>query len=305
MSATISVSTTKTMKDFAKSAGEPGVIPNKAAVAHRYQEQHPTVRLVDVTPTVAEEMLRYNTGNRSVRKGRVILYTRLMLEGRWALTPDAIGFTKDGRLTNAQHRLMAVVAAGKQDPSIRVPFILAMGLQERSQAVSDRGSRRSAADALLISEGRAAPVAARVAKALLPYIGRADCTDEELVEHVRAWHPTYEWISSTELARKHASAPVLAALALAWTADKELGVMFADKMVEPSDLPKGSPVLAAIEIAQSHVVTNVERRRVFLRTLTCLRAAAVGELIQGGARYAYATNRGLEYFLLKIVGPEK
>lgn len=278
--------------------------PPATPTTRSYLSDVPVFYRVDVTPALAEEMLRHNAGNRSLRKERVILYTRLMLEDAWYLAPDAIGFSTAGRLLNAQHRLMAVVAAGRAKPQISVPFFVALGLHEKSQAVMDRGSRRTAADALLLSEGRAAPVAAAVAKTLLPYVGRADVTDEDVVEHVRAWHSTYEWVAATQLARKHprASAPVLAALALVWTADKEVATQFAEKMVEPSDLPKGSPVLAAIEIAQGKVVTRVDRRRVFLRMLNCLLAAAEKRLVPG-ARYAYGTSRGLDHFLLQIAGP--
>ncbi|MCK5665684.1 MAG: hypothetical protein KAI17_19485 [Thiotrichaceae bacterium] len=72
-------------------------------------------RVVTITPSIAEHMLTYcNTLNRKLNKRRVTFLAKAIKKGEWQLNGEAIIFSKDYRLIDGQHRLQAVVAAGKE-----------------------------------------------------------------------------------------------------------------------------------------------------------------------------------------------
>lgn len=80
------------------------------------QANTPRVELVNVTPSMAEEFLKKNTGNRTIRESRVRTYTELMRRGEWTFSNDGIGFFDDGTLANGQHRLLAIIRSGETVP---------------------------------------------------------------------------------------------------------------------------------------------------------------------------------------------
>ncbi len=96
-----------------------------------------------VTPVLAEELLRGNTGNRVIRKQRVAMWSRIIRDNRWMLNNDTLVMTSDGRLLNGQHRLLAIVDSG-----IAVPMQILWNADPRSYDTMDRGVKRSVADAL-------------------------------------------------------------------------------------------------------------------------------------------------------------
>lgn len=102
--------------------------------------------VVVITPVVAKQLLDYtNVRNRTLRQGRVDLYKNFLINNQWHLTPDALAFTKDGVLANAQHRLEGVVKSG-----IAAEFLVVFDI-ELSSAI-DTGAKRSYHDNVKISE---------------------------------------------------------------------------------------------------------------------------------------------------------
>lgn len=69
------------------------------------------VEIIDITPSIATEMLTHNIANRPTSEATVRLYATLMREGKWRENGEAIQFGADGRLLNGQHRLKAIVAS--------------------------------------------------------------------------------------------------------------------------------------------------------------------------------------------------
>ena len=66
-----------------------------------------------VDPTRAATWLETaNEGNRKVRQRRVDYYAQQMIQGRWKVVSNALGFDQSGRLIDGQHRLWAVVESG-------------------------------------------------------------------------------------------------------------------------------------------------------------------------------------------------
>lgn len=98
-----------------------------------------------ITPEMASAMLAENINNRPLSSLTVKRYTTLLEEDRFLLTSDAIGFDWNGRLSNGQHRLTAIVRSG-----VAAELLVVRGLNPAAFAVLDVGKRRSPADALTI-----------------------------------------------------------------------------------------------------------------------------------------------------------
>lgn len=162
----------------------------------------PRLDVVTVTPTVAKEWLDANTKNRPVRQSRVLFYAREMREGRWRLNGEAVKWSRDGRLLDGQHRLLACIEAG-------VPFTTAVvfGLAEEVFATLDRGAKRTPGDNLaLLGESNAELIAAALKKlvqmkrgVLFSYGPAAQVSPEEIIEAL-VQHP--EIRDSVPFARK-------------------------------------------------------------------------------------------------------
>lgn len=103
------------------------------------------MELKTITPDEAKAMLEKNIGNRPCNQATVRLYTNLMLEGKWGLTPDAIAFDVTGRLMNGQHRLKAVILSNTTQK-----FLVTSQMPLESFAYTDYGRRRQAGDVLSV-----------------------------------------------------------------------------------------------------------------------------------------------------------
>lgn len=103
----------------------------------------PSIKVVSVTPAMAQEWLTHNEVNRNIRTHDVEKYARAMIRGQWALTGEAIKFSSDGKLLDGQHRLTAIMRA-KQP----VQLVVIHGIDESAQLEMDSGARRTASDAL-------------------------------------------------------------------------------------------------------------------------------------------------------------
>ena len=99
----------------------------------------------EITPEAARAMLACNTRNRPLSKDQVRRYARLMRQGRFLPTCDAIAFDRQGRLANGQHRLQALLNTGA--PQL---MLVTTGLAPEVFTFLDYGKRRSASDALSI-----------------------------------------------------------------------------------------------------------------------------------------------------------
>ncbi len=110
----------------------------------------PHARIVTATPALVDALLAMNTSN---RKHRLTASTRLagdIRNGAWLLTASGIGVDRDGVLSDGQHRLYAIKAAGYPP----VQFLLMTGLDPLAQSVVDRHAKRSLADSLSMVLGR-------------------------------------------------------------------------------------------------------------------------------------------------------
>jgi len=100
-----------------------------------------------VTPAIAIELLKNNTGNRAIKKPTLFRYSNEMKGGRWKEdTGELIKLNEYGKILDGQHRLRAVVHSG-----CSIHFHFAYDLSDEIFDVLDTGSLRNASDSFFIS----------------------------------------------------------------------------------------------------------------------------------------------------------
>ncbi|HZF88787.1 hypothetical protein [Streptomyces sp.] len=105
---------------------------------------HTEVRTV--TPDLAQQWLELNTSNRPLSRPTVTHLTRAIQRGEWKLTHQGIAFDEEGMLVDGQHRLHAVVKAGRA-----VEMLVAHGVPRVAFTVMDTGRKRTGRDALSLA----------------------------------------------------------------------------------------------------------------------------------------------------------
>lgn len=101
------------------------------------------VRVLTITPEMAERLLEDRGPNRHVSAAVVNKYARDIAAGRWRLNGQTIKIAADGRLLDGQHRLEAAKKARKGFPAIIVE-----GLAPEIFHSLDIGRRRAMSDVL-------------------------------------------------------------------------------------------------------------------------------------------------------------
>jgi len=82
------------------------------------------IRVTDITPEYAEEILKLNTSNRPIKRTRVDMYAADMMSNRWQSNGVPIVIGTDNILKDGQHRLAACIKAKstiKDAIIIRIP----------------------------------------------------------------------------------------------------------------------------------------------------------------------------------------
>jgi hypothetical protein len=114
------------------------------------------VRIIEVTPALAERWLKLNTHNRPIKERLIAQYAATMKRGEWRLTPEPIAFTKPWKdpadltdhketLIEGQHRLHAVLRSG-----VSVPMTVWFGCEPEEFQVIGQGAERTNGDVLSI-----------------------------------------------------------------------------------------------------------------------------------------------------------
>lgn len=107
-----------------------------------------SVKNVMVTAKMAVPWLATTEKNRKIRARKVAQYARDMVAGAWTASGDAVCFDLGGHLTNAHHRLLALIEADKEVPGISIPMCVMRGMPLDSAQNIDTGMSRSFGDAL-------------------------------------------------------------------------------------------------------------------------------------------------------------
>lgn len=101
------------------------------------------VRIVTITPRLAQEWIGRNVHNRVPNKRGIERYAEDIKTGRWRLTGESIKFDNRGVLVDGQNRLYAVIKAG-----IQMESYVCFGLDPDSFINLDTGRSRRLSDVL-------------------------------------------------------------------------------------------------------------------------------------------------------------
>ena len=123
-----------------------------------------SVSLVYITPEIAQHYLSYNTQNRKESGSSINFLTQQMNKGLFIENGESIVFDKNMKLTDGQHRLMAIIKSGK---SYHIPVV--KGVNVKSMATYDTGKNRSASDVLSINGFKNASLLSSFIKLIYKY----------------------------------------------------------------------------------------------------------------------------------------
>jgi len=123
-----------------------------------------SVSLVYITPEIAQHYLSFNTQNRKESGSSINFLTQQMNKGLFIENGESIVFDKNMKLTDGQHRLMAIIKSGK---SYHIPVV--KGVNVKSMATYDTGKNRSASDVLSINGFKNASLLSSFIKLIYKY----------------------------------------------------------------------------------------------------------------------------------------
>lgn len=124
------------------------------------------LEVVTLTPNDAEKLLIASSSQRQrpLSQTRVQQYARLMRDGQWRVTHQAIGIDPAGVLIDGQHRVAAIAASG-----VNVPILIAYDSDPETFDVLDTGRTRTPAATLSIAGFGNANVFSAAARYYLVY----------------------------------------------------------------------------------------------------------------------------------------
>jgi hypothetical protein len=122
---------------------------------------HDGTRTGVVTPEVAGWLLALNSGNRPLLQAAVNRFIRILRTEQWMLTGEPIIVSREGVLSDGQHRLEAVARSG-----LAAMMDVRFGIDRAAFAATGTGTRRTAGQALAIAGGSHSSTQAAIARLL-------------------------------------------------------------------------------------------------------------------------------------------
>lgn len=173
-----------------------------------------TAEIKTATKQLVDSLLEMNTSNRSLRTSTVEAYCRDIQAGRWKLTNQGIGITKDGVLADGQHRLEAI----KKSNYPPVPLLIVSGLDSDVQMVVDAHSKRSSRDLIQFAFGvrvsKSAPAIAILIMRNSQKRWHGAFTNQEIMDIIVDYKSEIAIVTETPKCANYFAAPYLAAFVL-------------------------------------------------------------------------------------------
>jgi hypothetical protein len=108
-------------------------------------DQNIVAEVMTITPSDATAWLRCNKNNRPLRKRHIEFLASEITNGNWQINGQAIVIADDEQILDGQHRLFAIIEAGKPIKSMVV-----YGITPDAFKTIDTGAVRTGADALCL-----------------------------------------------------------------------------------------------------------------------------------------------------------
>lgn len=105
------------------------------------EKQQISAKVETISPAVAISYLNRSAKNRRLSEKKVQDYAKMMLDDEWRLNGEPIIIGKSGNLIDGQHRLKAVIYAGK-----RIEMLVVEGVDDDTFDTIDSGKSRSLGD---------------------------------------------------------------------------------------------------------------------------------------------------------------
>ncbi len=233
--------------DDDKPIKENGEDTNFSSYLNRLKTTDQTVTL-DISSSMAKEMLSYITKQRPLINTTVQRYSREMKEERWVLTGECLIFGRNGALLNGQHRLRAVIRSGKT-----VTMDVRFGINPEYFPKIDRLHPRSASDIFgMLGEKNCAPLSA-MTRVVWQYentkgmrIAWKEPEPEQLWEYMNERHPDLRKYIETHKLTLKAGWGLRAGISAyhylcATTSGKEEADLFFYMFLTGRDIPTWSP----------------------------------------------------------------
>lgn len=209
----------------------------------------PTSEIIDITPQQATKWLERNVNNRPLNADRVKTIAAAILRNEWTLNGDSVKLSLTGRLLDGQHRLSAIVVAGRPCRSLIVRNLP----DETFKAIDTNRMARQARDVLAMEGIQNATTHASAARMLFYYenYGHPFVNEPVTIEQVNAialnrpgMAEAVSYVCGRLWLKKHMT-PTLAAFCryVFMKQDADIAAKFFDELVSGVGLAKGSPVL--------------------------------------------------------------
>lgn len=112
------------------------------------REKGPFARMLTITPDLADYILQKNENNRNISNPSVRKMADDIKNGDWQANGQSIIIDTEGRLNDGQHRLNAVLLAGKS-----IKTLVCFGVHRDTRLTVDVGKKRSVSDYLTMNSG--------------------------------------------------------------------------------------------------------------------------------------------------------
>ncbi len=231
------------------------------------------VQIMWVTPEMAREWLKRNSGNRPLSQTTVAGYVDEQINGRWRLVGDAIQIDTQGTLINGQHRMTAVSQSG-----VTCQFLVLFDCDDETKSLIDLGRARTVSDTLRMEYGieRARMVTGAVsALDLFVHERKLKMTVGHAIEMLDPFGQALRWVTRAMPGKsRFSSSPIVAALTYAHRTAPAAVEEFTTQLLVGDELKAESPILKC----RNHILqrggagtASDEKRHTFLLVLTAIR----------------------------------
>lgn len=203
-------------------------------------------RLRTITPDEARKLLERNTGNRLMRATWVDHLARAITEGKWMVTHQGIAISADGRLLDGQHRLQAIIQAGRA-----VDMLVTSGVEEDAFRWIDGGRSRTMGDRVKLVDNAHLNKAAVgiVTNYYRCALGKQSPRADEIEDAFLKFSDSFLYAAAviTRRVRLVTTLPLGAALAVFHVYSSEKAVQAAELLLAGANMSPGHPILALRE----------------------------------------------------------
>lgn len=257
--------------------------------------------VVEMTPEQAAKLLERNECNRRPKLPHVDELAWQIIHDAWQVNPQPVCVDINGRLIDGQHRLMAIIKAGKA-----ATVTLAENVPAKSAEVIDYSTVPRSNGDVFVMHGVKHGV--RAAAALRAMAGAEMNGASVRISRAQLWsmyeqnRESLSWaldVTGTHEGRKMACLFV-AAIAYAHPVAKDDVERFADYVLTGANIPEGSPALLFIRLLAASSWGGGDHRAVmFKKALRAIHAYVTGEKLgklqqsEEGMKHFYAARQKL------------